>query len=173
MTASRRGRGRRGLPWPPAASGGWLYTLSLALPRRRRIRVGALGTFVFPAGRYLYTGSARRGAAARIARHARRDKRLRWHIDYFRRFALLEGIRLLPAAEAFVNHMLSPKVQKLMSEELWYSPSSKKVTLSPDHQSRLFATEEKVKQLIQADWKWFNANQEQISMRFNKTFQRA
>lgn len=99
-TASRRGRGRRGPPWPPAAPEGWLYTLSLVLPRRRRIRVGALGTFVFPAGRYLYTGSARRGAAARIARHARRDKRLRWHIDYFRRFALLDGIRILPAAEA-------------------------------------------------------------------------
>ncbi len=88
-------------------------------------------------------------------------------------YAVTKGTDKKELAYGFVNHMLSAKVQKLMSEELWYSPSSKKVTLSPDHQGRLFATEEKVKQLIQADWKWFNANQEAISMRFNKTFQRA
>jgi hypothetical protein len=39
-------------------------------------------------------------------------------------------------------------------------------------QARLFATEEKVKRLIQADWKWFNANQEQLGVRFAKLFQR-
>ncbi len=88
-------------------------------------------------------------------------------------YAVTKGTDKKELAYGFVNHMLSAKVQKLMSEELWYSPSSRKVTLSPDHQGRLFATEEKVKQLIQADWKWFNANQEAISMRFNKTFQRA
>ena len=46
------------------------------------MHVGALGTFVFPAGRYLYTGSAVRNLEARIARHRARAKRLRWHIDY-------------------------------------------------------------------------------------------
>jgi putative spermidine/putrescine transport system substrate-binding protein len=88
-------------------------------------------------------------------------------------YSVTKGTDKKELAYAFVNHMLSPKVQKLMSEEVYYSPSNRKVTLSPDHQNRLFATEEKVKQLIQADWKWFNANQEQISVRFSKIFQGA
>lgn len=47
-----------------------------------RVCIGRLGEFDFPAGDYVYTGSARRNLEARIARHLRRDKRLRWHIDY-------------------------------------------------------------------------------------------
>jgi Uri superfamily endonuclease len=52
----------------------------LTLPVRRVI--GRLGEFDFPAGRYRYTGSARRGIEARIARHLRSHKALHWHIDY-------------------------------------------------------------------------------------------
>ena len=48
----------------------------------RGLRVGALGAFDLPAGRYVYTGSARRNFEARIARHLRTEKTLRWHIDY-------------------------------------------------------------------------------------------
>lgn len=45
--------------------------------------IGRLGTFPFPAGRYVYTGSAQRAFEARIARHCRKGgKNLRWHIDY-------------------------------------------------------------------------------------------
>lgn len=47
-----------------------------------RIRVGRKGDIDFPAGYYLYVGSARSGLEARIARHRRREKRLHWHIDY-------------------------------------------------------------------------------------------
>jgi Uri superfamily endonuclease len=46
------------------------------------LQVGALGQYVFPAGWYAYTGSAKHGMAARVARHMRRQKRIRWHIDY-------------------------------------------------------------------------------------------
>ena len=58
------------------------YQLEIAVPRPLRCVVGRLGTFVFPAGIYVYTGSAKRNLEARIARHLRRDKALRWHIDY-------------------------------------------------------------------------------------------
>lgn len=58
------------------------YQLLIDLPRAARVTVGRLGTFRFPAGRYVYTGSARRNLEARIARHLRREKTLRWHIDY-------------------------------------------------------------------------------------------
>ncbi len=44
--------------------------------------VGALGPVCFPAGWYAYVGSARRHLHARIRRHRRRQKKVRWHIDY-------------------------------------------------------------------------------------------
>ncbi len=58
------------------------YQLVIDVERAVRCIVGRLGTFDFPAGRYVYTGSARRGMQARIARHLRPEKRLHWHIDY-------------------------------------------------------------------------------------------
>ena len=59
-----------------------LCQLVIQLERRQVIDVGHLGRFVFPSGYYVYTGSAKRGLESRIARHLRREKRLRWHIDY-------------------------------------------------------------------------------------------
>lgn len=58
------------------------YQLHIRLDRPLRVAVGRLGIFDFPAGDYVYTGSARRNPEARIARHLRREKTLRWHIDY-------------------------------------------------------------------------------------------
>ena len=57
------------------------YQLVIEVPSALRLTVGRLGTFELPAGVYVYTGSARRGFEARLARHARVEKRLRWHID--------------------------------------------------------------------------------------------
>ncbi len=58
------------------------YQLKIEVERPVTLRIGNLGEFLFPAGRYVYTGSARRNMEARIARHLRRDKTLRWHIDW-------------------------------------------------------------------------------------------
>lgn len=58
------------------------YRLLIVVERTVRTRIGRLGTFDFPAGRYVYTGSAKRQLEARIARHRRREKALRWHVDY-------------------------------------------------------------------------------------------
>jgi len=58
------------------------YQLVIEVPAMLRVRIGKLGEFEFAAGSYVYTGSARRNLEARIARHARVEKRLRWHIDY-------------------------------------------------------------------------------------------
>lgn len=58
------------------------YQLLIDVERSLHLAVGRLGTFDFPAGRYVYTGSARRNFEARIQRHLRRDKALHWHIDY-------------------------------------------------------------------------------------------
>ena len=80
----------------PAAPG--TYALVLILDRPRRIAVGHLGTFDFPAGRYVYVGSALGpgGLAARVARHLRREKRLYWHVDYLLRYARVAEVWIRP-----------------------------------------------------------------------------
>ena len=58
------------------------YVLVLRLRRNVTIRVGAFGILEFPEGYYTYTGSAMKNLRQRVARHLRRDKKIRWHIDY-------------------------------------------------------------------------------------------
>lgn len=67
--------------WPDQG----VYQLRLRVSVAVRVRVGRLGTFRFPAGRYVYTGRAARGLRARVLRHLRRGGRQQvrfWHIDY-------------------------------------------------------------------------------------------
>ncbi len=63
------------------------YLLSLHLKRTRAINVGKLGRLRFPAGHYLYVGSAMKNLTARVARHVNRRKNMHWHIDYLRECA--------------------------------------------------------------------------------------
>jgi len=44
--------------------------------------VGQLGRFLFRQGFYIYVGSAQRNLSARLERHNKKIKPLRWHIDY-------------------------------------------------------------------------------------------
>lgn len=67
---------------PPTMAAPATYQLVIEVPSPRRVTVGTLGRFLFAAGRYVYTGSAKRAFEARIARHLRQEKTLRWHIDY-------------------------------------------------------------------------------------------
>jgi Uri superfamily endonuclease len=64
---------------PPGAI---TYQLVIELRRPVCVAVGRLGEVSFPAGTYVYTGSARRGVEARVRRHVSPQKRLHWHIDY-------------------------------------------------------------------------------------------
>ncbi len=70
------------------------YLLILQLDRDiAGLPVGRLGILDFPAGYYLYVGSAfgSGGLPARLAYHARREKtRPHWHIDYLRAHGRLE-----------------------------------------------------------------------------------
>ena len=63
------------------------YALVLALDKETIITVGKLTTFSFPAGYYLYVGSALGGLFSRVRRHIRGGGKLHWHIDYLRREA--------------------------------------------------------------------------------------
>lgn len=58
------------------------YQLLIDISQPVTVVIGRLGCFDFPAGQYLYTGSALRNFEARIARHCSGSKKLHWHIDY-------------------------------------------------------------------------------------------
>ncbi len=66
------------------------YILLIELKEDADIRTGALGLLHFKKGYYAYIGSAMNGIEKRVARHLRKDKRKRWHIDY-----LLEKARIV------------------------------------------------------------------------------
>ena len=73
-----------------------LYIAVFMLPRRSHLRIGALGSFGSAAGVYLYVGSAQKNLTARIERHGRKTKALRWHIDYLSAKARMLGAILVP-----------------------------------------------------------------------------
>ena len=58
------------------------YQLHILIKKPVQVKIGKLGTFDFPVGKYIYTGSAKRNIEARIHRHLSKSKKLRWHIDY-------------------------------------------------------------------------------------------
>jgi Uri superfamily endonuclease len=68
-----------------------VYALEFALDRAHAVRIGRLGQAWFPAGEYVYVGSAcgPGGLRARLGRHLRRGagKKFHWHIDYLLPFA--------------------------------------------------------------------------------------
>ncbi len=72
-----------------------LYIAVFHLAQACRIRVGRLGTFDFQPGIYYYVGSARSNRQARLLRHSRRDKPLRWHVDYLSTRARMLGAVLI------------------------------------------------------------------------------
>ncbi len=80
--------------WDAKARG--TYALLLEIEQEAVVTVGRLGTFRFPAGYYVYVGSAlgSGGLRARLARHGRQDKKLRWHIDYVLMHARIVDIKV-------------------------------------------------------------------------------
>lgn len=76
------------------------YALEVYLSQPIRLQVGCLGEFDFPAGHYIYLGSARGpgGLRARLSRHLRQKTifKLHWHIDHLCQFAAPNAVCYLP-----------------------------------------------------------------------------
>lgn len=70
------------------------YILILRLDQPQRLRIGALGTFDFPAAQYAYVGSAfgPGGLRGRLSHHLAAAMRPHWHIDSLRTVAPIERI---------------------------------------------------------------------------------
>jgi Uri superfamily endonuclease len=75
----------------PANSG--TYILLFRLPALTDIQIGKKQCLAFKPGLYAYAGSARGpgGLAARLKRHAVKNKRKHWHIDYLLPYAQITG----------------------------------------------------------------------------------
>ncbi|WP_457549315.1 GIY-YIG nuclease family protein [Archaeoglobus sp.] len=58
------------------------YLLFLRLRNDKCIKVGRLGRIEFRRGWYVYVGSGMNSLIKRVARHFKRTKKMRWHIDY-------------------------------------------------------------------------------------------
>ena len=101
------------------------YALILHLFSRQTIRVGKLGKFDFPAGYYVYVGSAfgPGGLAGRLNRHVRLTqdlparKRLHWHIDYLRQHTQLTEVW-------YSSHDASREDIRASREHIWASLAS-------------------------------------------------
>ncbi len=80
----------------PAEPGAYLLLIELAAPLA--LHIPSLGPATLPAGRYAYGGSAYGpgGLKARIGRHLRRDKSLRWHVDRLTAAGRAIGLRAVP-----------------------------------------------------------------------------
>lgn len=83
---------------------------------------------------------------------------------------LTPGSKMKELANAYVNYMLRPEVQKRLAETVWYSPANKHVKLDAKYDAKLLTTPEKVAKLIQVDWKWYNAQKDAIDSRVNRIF---
>ncbi|MGQ0662536.1 MAG: ABC transporter substrate-binding protein [Pseudomonadota bacterium] len=84
--------------------------------------------------------------------------------------SIMPGSSVKELGHAYLDYMLRPAVQKRLAEHVWYSPSNRKVKLDAKYDARLFNTEDKVKQLIQMDWKWYNERKDEVDSRVNRIF---
>jgi len=94
------------------------YLLCLKLPASISLRVGSLKQLHLKEGSYVYCGSARGRLSRRIARHLKKGKTVRWHIDYLttRKDVVIEGVRAFPL-EMTTECGLNRQVQQLPGAE--------------------------------------------------------
>ncbi len=59
-----------------------IYHIIFEVESEFAIKIGAAGEYFFIKGFYVYTGTAQRALLARLERHIKKDKKVRWHIDY-------------------------------------------------------------------------------------------
>ncbi len=87
-----------------------IYNLIIKHSKNKEIQIGRLGTFLFPKGFYIYTGSAQNGFEKRINRHLSSNKKLHWHIDYLLSYAKVAKVLRyagLKKDECKLNHLIA------------------------------------------------------------------
>ena len=85
-------------------------------------------------------------------------------------YSLTSGTKQRDLANAYINFILSPLVQKKIAEGLWNGPANRKVKLDPKYEGKLVTNEQQVDRLIKVDWKWYNAEKPKIDAQINRIF---
>ncbi len=73
-----------------------VYVLEIHLSDAIELKVGKLGIFDMLPGYYYYAGTAQSNLLHRINRHLRKEKKLRWHIDYLLEYSQILQVYLWP-----------------------------------------------------------------------------
>jgi len=71
-----------------------IYLLVFKLKNKENLEIGSLGKMIFEKGYYVYVGSAMKNLTKRINRHLRKDKKLKWHIDYL--ISKAQNLKVIP-----------------------------------------------------------------------------
>ncbi|MCF7953655.1 MAG: DNA/RNA nuclease SfsA [Spirochaetales bacterium] len=70
------------IPAEIAEKNAGVYFIVMKVSEEMKLPISSLGSPVLKPGWYIYAGSAKKNLLQRINRHLRKNKRLRWHIDY-------------------------------------------------------------------------------------------
>jgi Uri superfamily endonuclease len=89
------------------------YLLILFNPKAQRIKVGKLGEIDFAKGYYFYVGSGMKNLEQRVLRHQRKNKKIKWHIDYLTQQFKFIDAKLFPSSKR-----LECQIAKILSENL-------------------------------------------------------
>ena len=91
------------------------YAMAIELTDKVAVTLRGRSPIALPAGRYLYCGSAKGpgGLKARLSRHMRRGKSLRWHVDQLTERGLVVGSWIFPGGEEcelvrMCSHLAAP-----------------------------------------------------------------
>jgi Uri superfamily endonuclease len=87
------------------------YLLIIKVRKPCRIKIGKLGNQNFGKYYYVYVGSALRDLKKRIERHFKKEKKIKWHIDYL----LASKFASLECAIIFLS---TKKIECLISEKI-------------------------------------------------------
>jgi len=93
------------------------YVLVLELPEEQLIPAGSLGIIDFRSGYYGYVGSALNGLESRLNRHLRKNKKLRWHIDY-----LLQKVSISAIITCRVDRKIECDIARALSNRFHSVP---------------------------------------------------
>jgi len=96
-----------------------IYTLIIFVPFEKWISIGKIGVQRFPKGYYAYTGSALgKGALSlggRIRWHLRKDKRKKWHIDFF---TIDKDVKVISAMIVPIHERVECEVNQYLNEKM-------------------------------------------------------
>ncbi|HXG16631.1 MAG TPA: extracellular solute-binding protein [Calidithermus sp.] len=157
--------------------GAGLRDLDASFRAMENLRPVKLVDFTGTMEKLLLAGEAHIGVIhdSGILRYEGQNQPIEWAAPREGVMALEQVLSLTPGSpvkelgHAYIDFMLRPDVQKRLAEAVWYSPSNRKVKLDPKYEARLFIGD-RVRQLIQLDWKWYNERKDEIDARVNRIF---